>query len=101
MKVNADARDRVPQFRVESILQVLSAATDSDNTITVAVSNIEVVKNAFLAAEADETNDGGIRVKANKDLQRPAILKFIQLADEDALAQTNHEAYILTNDLAA
>ena len=91
----------VPQFRVNSTLQTFYAATDRDNTITVAVSNIEVVKNAFLAAEADETNDGGIRVKANKDLQRPAILKFIQLADDDALAQTNHEAYILTNDLAA
>lgn len=100
MKVNK-ASGRVPQFKVKSDLQDFYAATDRDNTITVAVSNIEVVKNAFLAAEADETNDGGIRVKANKDLQRPAILKFIQLADDDALAQTNHEAYILTNDLAA
>ena len=99
MKVNAES-GRVPQFNVESNLQDFYAA-DSDNTITVAVSNVDVVKNAFFEAGAVATNDGGIRVIANGALQRPAILKFIQLADEDALAQTNHEAYILTNDLVA
>ena len=100
MKVNSESR-RVPQFNVRSMLNTLSAATDSDNTITVAVSNVDVVKNAFFEDGAEATNDGGIRVRANGALQRPAILKFIQLADEDALAQTNHEAYILTNDLVA
>ena len=99
MKVNAGRG--VPQFTVNSTLQEFYAATDRDNTITVAVSNVDVVSNAFFEAGAVATNDGGIRVIANKDLQRPAILKFIQLADDDALAQTNHEAYILTNDLAA